>query len=181
MIKITLLALLFLAGCGGGAQLTCEYLADPANCWAAAAAAAKACLPEATETGTLSADRASCSFTDGTRIVFDDALPNDTMDLERFGFTIETSDGSNCARFLDTFENRMELEGGGHSAVSQLHPGGKFELSCGGGKSYKSDFDLLFECASGTQPTDGFEVTADLVTFMIISVSTPGDLFRCAP
>ena len=179
MIKITLLSLFFLAGCGGSSQLTCEYLADPENCWAQAAAAAKACLPAATETGILAGDRASCSFTDGTRIVFDDALPNDTMDLESFGFRIEAIDGSTCARFLDTFLNRMELEAGGHSVVSQLR--GKFELICGGGKTYKSDFDLLFECAPGTQPTDGFEVTADLVYFMIISVATPGELFRCAP
>ena len=36
-------------------------------------------------------------------------------------------------------------------------------------------------CGGGSQPTDGFEVTADLVYFMIISVSTPGELFRCTP
>ncbi len=101
------------------------------------------------------------------------------MDLERFGFTIET-DGSRCARFLDTFANRLELEAGGHSVVSQLHPGHKFELDCGD-KSYTADYGLLFECASGSQPTDGFEVAPDLVYFMIISVSTPGELFRCTP
>jgi hypothetical protein len=179
MTKITFLSLLFLAGCGGSAKLTCEYLEDPKNCWARAAAAAKACLPDDADTGVLEAGRAVCSFTDGTRIVFDDPLPNDTMDLERFGFTIET-DGSDCARFLDTFANRLELEAGGYSVVSQLHPGHKFELDCGD-KSYTSDYDLLFECASGSQPVDGFEVTPDLVYFTIISVSTPGELFRCTP
>jgi hypothetical protein len=172
--------LLLAPSCGGSSDLTCEYLSDPGNCWAEAAAGARACLPAATETAVLATDRASCSFADGTRIVFDDVLPDDTMDLERLGFTIE-KDGSTCARFLDTFENRMELEGGDHSAVSQLHPGGRFELRCGNGKSYTSDFQLLFECAPGTQPTDGFSVTTDLVTFSILSVSTPGELFRCAP
>jgi hypothetical protein len=78
MIRITLLSLFFLAGCDGSSQLTCEYLADPENCWAQAAAAAKACLPEDSQTGVLAADRASCNFTDGTRIVFDDALPTDS-------------------------------------------------------------------------------------------------------
>lgn len=169
-----------IAGCGGGsADLTCDYLADPGNCWAEAAAATKACLPPATETAVLQADRASCLFADGTRIVFDTALPTDDFDLERFAFTIE-KDGSDCARFVDTFENRLELEAGGHSAIGQLRVG-VFSLQCGGGKTYKSDFDLLFDCTPGTQPTDGFSVSAGLVTFMIISVSTPGELFRCAP
>jgi hypothetical protein len=179
MIKITLLSLFVLAGCGGSAQLTCEYLEDPQNCWAQAAAAAKACLPADADSGVLAADRASCSFSDGTQVVFDDPLPNDIMDLESFGFTIEKSDGSKCASFLDTFENRMELEAGGNKVISQLRA--KFELICGDGKTYRSDFDLLFECAAGSQPTDGFEVTPDLVYFMIISVTTPGELFRCTP
>jgi hypothetical protein len=179
MIRITLLSVLLLAGCDGSSQLTCEYLEDPQNCWAQAAAAAKACLPEPADNGVLAADRESCSFSDGTRVVFDDALPDDIMDLETFGFTIEKSDGSRCARFLDTFENRMELEAGGNHVVSQLRA--KFELICGDGKTYRSDFDLLFECAAGSQPTDGFEVTPDLVYFMIISVTTPGELFRCTP
>jgi hypothetical protein len=178
MIKITLLSLFFLAGCDGSSQLTCEYLEDPQNCWAQAAAAAKDCLPADAQSGVLAADRASCSFADGTQVVFDDALPTDIMDLETFGFTIESSDGSKCASFLDTFQNRMELEGGGKKVISQLRA--KFELICDGGKTYRSDFDLLFECAAGSQPTDGFDVTADTVYFMIISVTTPGELFRCA-
>jgi hypothetical protein len=56
MTKITLLSLLLLAGCGGGARLTCEYLEDPENCWAQAAAAAKACLPAVADSGVLAAD-----------------------------------------------------------------------------------------------------------------------------
>jgi hypothetical protein len=71
----------------------------------------------------------------------------------------------------------MELEGGGKKVISQLRA--KFELICDGGKTYSADFDLLFECAAGSQPTDGFDVTADTVYFMIISVTTPGELFRC--
>jgi hypothetical protein len=174
--------LLFLVtSCGNGAaDLTCEYLADPANCWASAAAEAKACLPATAETGVLAADRSSCSFTNGARVLFDDPLPDYTEDLERFAFTIEKDDSS-CARFVDTFQNRLELEAGGISATGQLHAGSRFVLSCGDGKSYEADFGLLFECAAGTQPTDGFSVAPDLVTFMIIAVTTPGELFRCAP
>ena len=181
-IALLATAALTVAGCGGDsdARLTCEYLEDPENCWAEAAAEAAACLPPSTETGVLAADRGSCTFTDGTRIIFDGPLPDRTEDLESFGFTIE-SGGATCAGFVDTFSNRMELTAGGRTVVSQLHPGSRFELDCGDGRSYQSDFGLLFDCAPGSQPTDGFSVSPDLVTFMIISVNTPGDLFRCAP
>ena len=177
-----LVGLFLVSSCsgGGGADLTCEYLSDPDNCWAAAAAEAKACLPASAQAGLLAADRSSCSFSDGTVVVFDDPLPDDTEDLERFGFTIER-DGAFCASFVDTFENRMELTGSGPTVVSQLHPGSRFEVDCGDGHSYEADFGLLFECAAGTQPTDGFFVAPDEVTFMILSVNTPGQLFRCSP
>lgn len=180
MAKVTKPALawllLLVPACGGSSELTCELLEDPGNCWAQAAAAAADCLPGGAS-GVLSVDRASCSYPDGTLILFVDPLPYDNMDLERFGFSIET-DGSTCASFIDTFENRMELEAGGHSAVAELRAG-KFKLSCGNGKSYQADFDLLFECAPGSGPTDGFEVSADQVFFSIVSVATPGELFRC--
>ena len=181
MIGLVAALALSLGACGDSeSALTCELLEDPDNCWAEAAALAAACLPPASETGVLSADRASCTFADGTRILFDVPLPDFTDDLESFGFTIE-SGGAECASFVDTFANRMELEAGGQLVISQLHAGSQFELRCGDGQSYTSDFDLLFDCAPGSQPTDGFSVEPDLVTFMIISVNTPGELFRCAP
>src|SRR5687768_15859967 len=92
----------FSLGACGGADLTCELLADPTNCWAEAAAALKACLPAGTTPATLASDRASCSFADGTRIVFDAPLPTSNFDLEGLGFTIER-DGATCGRFVDTF------------------------------------------------------------------------------
>ena len=177
----TLLACAVLAGCSSGEDaLTCEYLADPTNCWATAAAAAADCLPPATETGVLAADRASCTFSDGTRVVFEDPLPLDSFDLERFAFTIETG-GAECASFVDTFMNRMELEAGGARVVSELHGGSEFHLHCPD-TSYASDFDLLFTCTTPySAPTDGFSVEPDLVTFSISAVTTPGVLFSCAP
>lgn len=166
--------------CGGGeSELTCELLEDPGNCWAEAAAAAAACLPPSTQVGALAADRASCDFGGGTRVVFDAPLPLDTLELDRLGFSIEAG-GATCARFVDTFENRMELEAGELSAVSELHPGGDFHLHCGDGRSYESDFDLLFTCTPGVGPTDGFEVGPDRVTFRIVSIATPDRLFECA-
>jgi hypothetical protein len=174
---IASLVLLPFAACGGD-ELTCAILADPGNCWATTAAALKACLPAGTAPAALAADRASCSFADGTRIVFEGPLPTDNFALERFAFTIERG-GAPCGSFVDTFMNRMEVEAGSLSAVSQLHPDREFELSCGDGSSYTTEFDTLFECAQ-VAPTDGFEVTASSVSFTIVSASTPGELFRCA-
>lgn len=159
--------------------LTCEILSDPGNCWAEAAGAAAACLPKG-ETAVLAPDRASCGFSDGTKVVFDEPLPSDTLMLERLAFSIEKN-GSSCARFVDTFENRMELTAGSLGAVSELHPGSAFHLHCDDGPTYKADFSLLFTCPPNTAPTDGFSVEPDLVTFLISSVATPGELFRCAP
>jgi hypothetical protein len=173
-------AIALVAACGGGEDLTCEVLSDPTNCWATAAAAAKACLPAgaAAQEGLLSADRASCLFADGTRIAFDAPLPTSTQDLDRLAFTIEQGT-LDCARFVDTFGNRMELTADGRTVVSELHPGGDFHLHCPGGPDLASSFDLLFTCPGGTAPTDGFDVTATSVTFTIVSVATPGPLFTC--
>lgn len=170
--------LLALVGCGGAEELTCEILEDPRNCWAAAAAAAAACLPAAAEVGVLAGDRASCSWTDGTRVQFEQPLPSQTSELERLAFTIER-DGTECASFVDTFMNRMELRAGELGADSELHAGGEFHLHCLEGTDYEADFDLLFTCAPWSAPTDGFEVTPTSVTFSISAVTTPGELFRC--
>jgi hypothetical protein len=171
--------LLLLCSTACDSDLTCEVLADPEeNCWAKAAGAMKACLP-ADAQGVLASDRGSCSFADGSRVVFETPLPSDTFSLDRLAFTVE-KDGAECGRFVDTFGNRMELSAGGTSAVSELHPGGDFHLHCGG-TTYASDFDLLFTCPGGTAPTDGFDVQASRVEFTIVSVSSPGVLFTCAP
>lgn len=174
------LALLVTAaiGCGGGEEeLTCELLADDDNCWASAAEAASACLTDGLR-GVLRADRAECSFADGTRVVFDAPLPNDAAGLEQLGFRVVRSDGTECARFLDTFANRMELTAGGATVVSELHAGGDFHLHCPD-TTYSTTFDTLFTCAPGVGPTDGFELDGSHVQFAIISAATPAALFRC--
>jgi hypothetical protein len=74
--------------------------------------------------------------------------------------------------------NRMELTAGGVEVVSELHAGSEFHLHCPD-TTYTSDFDLLFTCPGSSAPTDGFVVEPDLVTFLIVSVNTPGELFRC--
>lgn len=165
--------------CGGPDELTCEVLADPENCWAVAAEELAACMPDRATPAAMAADRGSCTFADGVVVAFDTPLPMDTLDLERLAFTIEV-DGAPCGRFVDTFDNRMELTGSGETVVSELHPGSTFHLHCAG-QDFETAFDTLFTCAGEgiPAPTDGFEVTPTTFQFTITSVTTPGMLFRC--
>jgi hypothetical protein len=170
-----------LAGCGGSSELTCEVLKDPSNCWAEAALALKECFP-ADATGVLAADRGSCTFDEGTVVVFDSPLPTDDWDLEELAFDVER-DGEPCARFVDTFRNRMELTTEGRMVVAELHAGSEFHVHCPGGPTYESSFSALFDCAAegAPPPTDGFTVEPNVVEFMISSITTPGLIFTCAP
>jgi len=179
-LRLAALLAIAAAGCGGSG-LTCEVLQDPENCWAKAAGAMRACLPGLPAMGTLSADRTSCTFPGGARVVFDTALPSTTEQLETFGFTAFDASGAECGSFLDSFQNHMHLEAGGSLAVSELHAGSEFHLHCGGGPSYEGDFDVLFTCPAFSAPTDGFSVAPAQVSFTISAVTTPGELFRCAP
>ena len=176
-----IIPLLVLAGCNSS-ELTCDLLADSSNCWAEAALAMAECLPT-DEVGVLSADRASCTFSDGSRVVFDSPLPTSNLDLDEFALTVER-DGATCARFVDTFSNRLELTAGGDTVVAELHSGRDFHLHCGDGRTYEAPFDRLFECAGEgvPAPTDGYLVESNQVELTLASVSTtPGPIFRCTP
>lgn len=172
----------FLApACSGSSELTCDVLADPSNCWNQAAAAAYACV-SSTEIGVLASDRLSCSYSDGTLITFDEALPQRTdevRNLDSLGFTV-LSGGTQCARFVDTLNNRLEIEAGGASAVGELL-GGEFTLSCGDGSSFSTEFGTLFDCEGNgvTAPTDGFQVEPSSFEFFIRADVTSGRMFRC--
>jgi hypothetical protein len=177
-MRLAIVVVIACGACGGSEDLTCSLLADPTNCWADAAARAAACIPSRATPATLSADRTRCTWPDGSQVTFDSPLPNNTIDLERLAFDVT---GSGCAwRFVDTFQNRMELTVDGDTEVSQLHPDHEFELACSSGTSYTADFDLLFTCqAPARAPTDGFEVTPTSFQFTLSAVNAPTPLFTC--
>jgi hypothetical protein len=116
-------------------------------------------------------------------VVFDSPLPTSSFDLEELALTVER-DGATCARFVDTFQNRMELTAGDDTVVSELHAGEDFHLHCGDGRTYETSFDHIFECAAegAPAPTDGYIVESNQVELTLSSVSTtPGPIFRCTP
>ena len=168
---------LSLAACGGGdSELTCEFLADPGNCWADLAGQLQACLPAGGNPAVLEADRQSCSYADGTRIVFEGPLPQRVEEigdtLGHLAFSIE-KEGVTCASFVDTFNNRMEITVGSDTAVSQLR-GDTFSIVCPGGGSYSSNFDRIFDCAREgiPTPTDGFNLEPTFFTWGVGAVTT---------
>jgi hypothetical protein len=173
------LALVWLAGCGGSADLTCELLANPSNCWATAANAAATCLASRAAPAKLSADRTTCSWDDGSKVVFDTPLPTDMLALDHLTFD---ATGAGCAwHFTDTFHNDMLLTVGGKTEESTLRPDHTFELSCDDGSSYTADFNLLFTCAApAAPPTDGFSIDATTgFTFTLDAVNLSRPLFTC--
>ncbi len=172
-------AVVVLAACGGSSsELTCKLLADPTNCWAAATAEATTCLAMHATPGTLSADRTSCTWSDGSRVTFDAALPQSTAALDHLTFTV-TAPGCTWS-FTDTFKNHMELTVGGKTEIAELQAGGTFELSCDNGTSYTTSFQTLFTCqAPARAPTDGFDVEATSFQFTLSAVNAPTPLFTC--
>jgi hypothetical protein len=179
-----LLTLLATASCGGDSELTCEYLADPGNCWADLAGQLGACLPVGGNPAIFEPTRESCTYADGTRVVFEGPLPQQVEDigdtLGRLSFSIE-KDGETCASFVDTFNNRMEITVGSQTAVSQLR-GDTFSIICPGGGTHSSNFDRIFDCAREgiPTPTDGFNLEPTFFTWGVGAVTTGvEDLIRC--
>jgi hypothetical protein len=166
-----------LAACGGSSDLTCAQLADPMNCWAKAAAEATSCIAMHATPGTLSADRTSCTWSDGTTVTFDQALPTSTTALDHLTFDVA---GPGCSwSFTDTFHNHMELTVGLKTETATL-ANGTFTLGCDDGTSYSTAFNTLFTCAAPARaPTDGFDVEPTSVSFTISAVGAPAPLFTC--
>jgi hypothetical protein len=101
------------AGCGGGGDgdaatpVDCAWLAGD-NCWRASAAAATECT-DAAATGTLDAATTTCSYPDGTTVLFDPSASLTTrLALLQQGqrtlwdFTVVSSTAETCARYVDT-------------------------------------------------------------------------------
>jgi len=175
-----LLALVSLAACGGGGgDLTCALLADPSNCWATAANAAAACLASRATPAKLSADRTTCSWDDGSKVVFDAPLPTDMFALDHLTFD---ASGAGCAwHFTDTFHNDLSITIGGKTEEATLDVDHTFSLSCDDGSSYSADFNLLFTCmAPAAPPTDGYSLDATAgFTFTLDAVNLSRPLFTC--
>lgn len=172
------LVLLLVLGCGGGTdELTCAVLEDPANCWARAAVALADCMPARATPAAMSADRRTCTFTDGVTATFDEPLGMASADFANgFAFTVEAN-GVQCARYTTNLDDLQTLTVTTTVSVA-LSSDDQLHLSCADGE-FVSDLDTVFDCPH--PPTLGLLLDAPAVGFFVSSVATPDALFRCEP
>lgn len=187
---IVLFSLGSLAACGDGdgpasdEHLTCDRLDDPTFCWPTLARSFADCFPEDADvvSAVFEADRQTCTFSDGTTVVFAEPLPYSAYDpeLPRIAFEI-FKDGSRCGHFEDFLDNRAEFSAGDQEVSARLYDSDDFEVLCPDGESFVANFDDLFECpVKGIPlPSPGLEFDTDFVRFEIPSVNTRGNIFRC--
>jgi hypothetical protein len=99
------------AGCSSGnaasGGLDCAWLMSD-NCYKTTASAATACLPAASDTGTLSADGSTCTYASGQVVTFTPPLVLPLTDTNTWNFTV-TNGGQTCLHFETTPSKSLKL------------------------------------------------------------------------
>jgi hypothetical protein len=184
-IALALAAAISFNSCGGGGSLAldCAWLASN-NCYKTTVAAAATCLPNSTETGTLSADNKTCTYTSGKVVTFDAALAlplaNGTGDS--IAFTV-TSGGSQCFRY-----QKFSFTSSAGTFTESTSGGTTFSATCPDGKVYSNSNALtLLGCNAdagatlGGLPGVAYSSTNTSISFTLIGTSGTGSLavFSC--
>jgi hypothetical protein len=193
-VKAGTVAIVALAvGCSGGGgapTLDCAWLAGD-NCWKKTLADAVACLPPTTETGTLSADGASCTYASGAKVTFVPPLvlpmpTSTTLQDVKWNFTV-TNAGAECLHY--------EKSGGSFKLVVkgqtvQEGPSGALGLavSCPDGTQYSNGNALdLFNCGAdgglsfGGVPGDGWSSSGTNISFELVGAAGGAQpIFHCS-
>ena len=170
------------AGCGGDSEsLTCEWLAGPDNCWASTALAAAPCLPPDGDTGTFSADNATCSYTTGESVSFTPALVLPLPDDPPWNFTVNNVAGAACLHYEDSGA-AMKLAVNGQT-VSVTGAGTGLTIRCPDGSSASTPnaFNLL-GCPTGLGglPGSAYGFSDTSVSFSLIGTNTDAlSVFDC--
>jgi hypothetical protein len=168
------------AGCGDSADLTCEWLAGPTNCWANTALAAAPCLPPDGETGMFSGDNATCSYTTGESVRFTPALVLPLPDDPPWNFTVNDVAGAACLHYEDS-GTAMELVVGGQT-VDVGGAGTTMTITCPDGSSATTSNALnLLGCPNlAGLPGSAYGFTDTSVSFSLIGTNTDAlSVFSC--
>jgi len=126
--------------------LTCEVAASPEFCWTVAAVESVACIDSTMGNGTFNADRTACDYSDGSRVEFDEAVP-DNPDLDHeWNFSVMAADGSECMRFEDT-ETSATIVSASGTVLYSLSGALGIDLECPDGELLHTGNGLnLFDC-----------------------------------
>ena len=186
----TLGALVPGTGCGGsaarpGAPLDCAYLESSGNCWRTVATAALSCLPGSSETGTLSADRSTCTFATGDLVTFTPPLPLQGTVPMPWNFTVTTSSGAACLSFSERTDGTMTLTVQGETVtVADLGAKG-LALTCPDGTTYTNAVGLM-SCPDASLysllPAYGSALSSATIHFALTGSSGDGTeeaIFTC--
>lgn len=150
ILCVSLLVVAGLAACGsggGGESIGCDWF-EGSNCYKDTLAAAIDCLPDdAGPDGTLSADSATCTYDDGTQIVFHNPFDPDAMDNDTYLWDVEViSGGQTCIRVTEGTGGDMTVTTPAGDYV-QTTSGFSMRLTCPDGVEFKVSNALkLFEC-----------------------------------
>jgi len=160
------------------AELTCDVVSDPSFCWTEMVAAAYACVDGELLEGELSADGLSCAYSDGTSIVFDEAVSD--ADDYQWTFSILTSSGDTCARYVEDAMSMTLTVGADEVAVT---PSGMMgiEVSCPDGSAFATSNLLgLLDCEDGVVPGHSYSATGGAYLSLLGAPEGAGWLVRCA-
>jgi hypothetical protein len=151
------------------AGFDCSFLAGD-NCWKQAVAVVAACAPPPGSTGKLSADGASCTFSNGAVVQFstpvDLASASDpTKGPSPWGLIV-TVNGAPCFQFFSQASGLQLVTSLGRFK-EDIASGANVTLSCGGGVQYGGSEASFLACANegGALPGSFYSTSANSVTF----------------
>jgi len=172
-----------------GEPLECAWFTEQ-NCWISTFAGAPSCVPPSSETGVLSADGRSCTYTNGSSVVFRQPLVFPNLDdadedndfIESWNFTVKASDGSDCIRYEESDSGKQVVVRG--QAYTELYRGFGMQVTCPDGKKYATPnaFDLL-ECDDyfSNAPSSAYAYSGSSISFSFGGLGSASvEAFSCA-
>jgi hypothetical protein len=138
------------------------------------------CVPPEEERGVLSADRTSCDYADGTRVIFLDPAPS-TLENITWHFALEKN-GARCFEY-EGLGRKTRYTSGNETTRLEATAGGSMDLTCSDGKLYRApDAFAVLDCA--TVFGSSYQASPDEVSFSFIGLDGAGraqrDMFDCA-
>jgi hypothetical protein len=171
--------------------LDCDWAQTNDNCWKPFVAAVDQCLgrgdaavPGAAEAGVLSADRMSCTSSNGTTVVgsvrIDQPLSDASDDVPR-AFVVQLASGKVCLRY----DQSASPDGGERSTLvgptgtlSWSNDGTTLTITCPKGNVVHGRNDSLLDCLSpGELPGYAYYNTESSAFFQLLGMTAP--LYSC--
>jgi hypothetical protein len=173
---------------GESGESGCDWFTAD-NCWKRAIRAMDACLPDSRTDGVFEADGQTCTFADGSRIVFSalDAFttPGEWQQMDFREVQLLDSGGDVCGEisfFAGGGETGWTLEAGGESVTERTTDGSMdTAYECADGAGVVIDMDML-DCDGLYDSRPGLNHTATTIylAYDAVTGAATTELFACA-